>query len=143
MNIKLFMYILLWVSLTASLHAQDLQDPSGNVLQIEEIEIMGTAREPLVINIAATARIDFSNFIISRSFSDEILDQVFITRGDLGRLGVNRVYHPYSKTTALLGGATSAVGGYLIYQNEKSGVVVLSSGGVLLLISGILYLSGK
>ncbi len=125
------------------LSAQSTDNIPVDVLEIEQIEIMGTAREPLVINIAATARIDFSNFLIARSFSDEIINQVFLTRGELGRLGRGGVSRPISKSSALLGATVSLIGGYLMVNGENSGVVFLSTGSGLLLLSGIFYLSGK
>jgi len=112
-------------------------------LILEEIEIKGTAREPLVVNIAATAKIDFSSFLISRSFSDEILNQIFVSRSQLGQLGQYTHTHIYSKTGALIGGISSVAGGYLLLNKEKSGTIVLSIGGGVLVISGILYLLGK
>ncbi|MBN1150923.1 hypothetical protein JXA84_06870 [candidate division WOR-3 bacterium] len=137
---KAMSFISLVFLFSATIFSQEL--PSS-ILQIEEIEIKGTAREPLVINIAATAKIDFSNFIISQSFSREILDQVFLARTELGMLGRHRVSRPYSKTFLLLGGAGTAAGVYLLSSKEQSSTYFLIAGGTFLITSGIFYLSGR
>lgn len=119
------------------------QEIPSSILEIEEIEIRGTAREPLVINIAATAKIDFSNFIISQSFSREILNQVFQARSELGMIGRRQITRPYSRTFLFLGGTGTAAGVYLLTRGEKSSTYFLAAGGTFLLTSGIFYLSGK
>ncbi len=134
-------FIFALTALTAT--AVFAQSIPSSILEIEEIEIRGTAREPLVINIAATAKIDFSNFIISQSFSREILNQVFQARTELGMIGRRQVSRPFSKTCLFLGAGGTAAGIYLMSSGGKAGPYFLAAGGTFLVGSGIFYLSGK
>lgn len=140
---KYFLSIILFLIYANVISQVTYEEIPSEFLILEEIEIKGTAREPLVVNIAATAKIDFSNFLISRSFSDEILNQIFVSRSQLGQTGNHSLSHTYSKTGVLIGGIGSVAGGYLLINKESSGGVVLSVSGGILLISGILYLLGN